>query len=708
MPKIRDHEIHGRLLGSIMTVTANAQQAEPASSAIAAIERLANSDVQELPFFQNYLEQVVAATGGDAGAVWSINPQGLLAKLCEQDLDTLGFSDSTDAHRVNVQWVMDALKTGDAAIYTDEEARGQKVPKGIATLLAPILIEDSPVGLVQVFYQADRSHLGLDRFQRGEFGAAADVPQNDEEAKPARNYLEDLDVLQELCVYAARYLKWRGEASSPTRHLEFWGRFERTVASLHNTLNPVDVAATATNDGRGLLPCDRLSLAVKHGPKCVIASISGQDAVNRRSNLVRSMETLSDAVIATGMPITFNGSLERMAPQIAEPLAEYLSESGSRTIMVIPLKRPAPITKSDKRSEDDTPPFAALVVEQITESWITPLTSERADLLAEHVATSLHNAQSHSRLFLLPLWRCLGRGLSWFHGRNWLKFAAACFLLSSIVACLAFVPATYRVEGTGKLLPVIRQEVFAAVNGEVAEIFVRSGQRVEQGTPLLRLKDEELASKLLELRNTHAEKLKEERSLKVEIGDSFRQSTKDTELKLHSQLAQVQIEIAGLTARIKALEEQEAALTVQSTIAGTVSTFQLEQLLLHRPVVRGESLLEIMDESGPWQLEVEVPEFRMGHVWDAASVSNQPLPISFVLATAPESTFEGELDLIASRSGLSEEHGTAVDATVSLDDKQLPHRKIGAEAIAKIDCGQKNLAYVLFGDVYEFVQRRLW
>ena len=34
--------------------------------------------------------------------------------------------------------------------------------------------------------------------------------------------------------------------------------------------------------------------------------------------------------------------------------------------------------------------------------------------------------------------------------------------------------------------------------------------------------------------------------------------------------------------------------------------------------------------------------------------------------------------------------------------------RIGADVRAKINCGKQMLGYVLFGDVVEFIQNRLW
>jgi hypothetical protein len=84
------------------------------------------------------------------------------------------------------------------------------------------------------------------------------------------------------------------------------------------------------------------------------------------------------------------------------------------------------------------------------------------------------------------------------------------------------------------------------------------------------------------------------------------------------------------------------------------------------------------------------------------------LPVEFIPATAAESTFSGTLDLIATRSAVSNEQTNIFPVHVSTDARQIPNLRIGAEVRAKIDCGQRSLGYVLFGDVIEFIRLRLW
>ena len=68
----------------------------------------------------------------------------------------------------------------------------------------------------------------------------------------------------------------------------------------------------------------------------------------------------------------------------------------------------------------------------------------------------------------------------------------------------------------------------------------------------------------------------------------------------------------------------------------------------------------------------------------------------------------GHLGEIGSRSNESQEEGTVVEAFVDIDPNDLPGRRIGADVTAKIHCGRKSLGYVLFGDVLEFIQRKVW
>jgi hypothetical protein len=118
-----------------------------------------------------------------------------------------------------------------------------------------------------------------------------------------------------------------------------------------------------------------------------------------------------------------------------------------------------------------------------------------------------------------------------------------------------------------------------------------------------------------------------------------------------------------------------------------------------------------MDPTGPWRLELEVPDHRMGHVLRAAeAVESGTLDVDYVPATAVELTLPGTLprEAIGTRSNQSAESGMIVEAFADINPDDLPQRHIGANVTARIVCGRRSLGYVLFGDVVEFLQRQLW
>ena len=99
----------------------------------------------------------------------------------------------------------------------------------------------------------------------------------------------------------------------------------------------------------------------------------------------------------------------------------------------------------------------------------------------------------------------------------------------------------------------------------------------------------------------------------------------------------------------------------------------------------------------------------MGHVLHARQRSHHyQLLLKFILATATDRSYRGKLETISTRPKLQPEKGSVVQVLASIDDLPLKSRRIGAEVTAKIECGQRSLGYVLFGDVVDFIRQRFW
>lgn len=658
---------------------------EPATEryahAVTEIARLANSNISADAFVQALLERTVAALGAKAAGLWGISQQGVLALAGEINLADTGVTRDAGQSRINVRQLLDVAASGQAIVH--DGGIGTRGLTTASVLMAPVSTKKRCVGVLEVFLNN---------------------PLSSEDWIDVRQFLEGI------CGSTAYFLAWREESHSTAMLSEFWDRFDQTTARLHGSLDLRLVAMTAVNEGRRLLNCDRLSLVIQRGARAEIIAVSGQERVNGASNLVRSLAELAALGIGANRELGTDEDFQGVPAAIEKAVLGHLQVGGARLVRVVPLRSPQTQIAAESNSAAAPRAFAALVFEQFTEAWLSPVAADRLKRYASHVAAAVHNTQAHQRVFLLPVRRAVGQIGARLAGRTLVKMAVAVLVVAGAGWGAACVNAPYRVEGKGKLMPAVQSSVFAPWDGEVTHVYVTGGQRVDAGQPLAQLHNDDLQTQLLAVRNRAAEKRQQLEALQAEIGEANRRTIAPDDLvRLRGRLAQTRIELNDSLERGDVLERQVEHLTIRAPIPGTVASFQVERTLLHRPVRRGEVLLEVMDEEADWRLEIALPEQRLGHLFSAQA--GQPdcrLPAEFVLATTPEETCHGEVESIASRTNTTPDQGSVVNVHVAVKAAEIKHCRIGAEAIAKIDCGQKRLAYVLFGDAVEFVQRRLW
>lgn len=652
------------------------------------IEEFAHSNVAPETFFREFLRRVVAGLGATAGAAWLIDESGRLAIKSEVNLADTGFYEEPEAILKNQRLLSDVLSTAEARIFTADGDTDVHLPTDNLIVVAALSIRKKPVGVIEIFQR----------------------PNSPKQAHPG--YLQ---FVEQMSGYASHYLAEHEKASKTDASLEVWEEVDQFVLQLHRSLDLTEVGATVVNDGRQLLNADRVSLAMQYGKKTVITAINGQDKVNKRANTVRLLSNLSNKVLSMRETFIYSGSVDAIPPQIEEPLADYLQESGTRMIMIVPLFEPDKMIKNDEEAlggrKSDVPKklIGGLIVEQITDSQPRPHLENHAELLSGHIATGIANSRSYESIFLMPFWRFIGRCFAALRGKTLVKTLIILAVLIAVGITLALVPYDYRVSCDGRLMPTIQREVFTNWEGEVVDIHVESGQRVKKGDLLVEIRNDELKAEVLGVKN-------ELRGLALQLqatvanlqAGNDKRPNKDI-IELRGKSNELRTQIFGLKKHLEILEGRLEKLNVKAPIDGVVTTFQIEQLLKDRPVQRGELLLEIMDDTGPWQLELDVEEKRMGHILKAMDrKGDTDLPVEFILATSNELSYEGEVTEISTRANTSEESGSIVETYATFEKEKLPSLRIGAEVSAKIDCGQRSLFYVLFGDVVETCRRFFW
>jgi hypothetical protein len=149
---------------------------------------------------------------------------------------------------------------------------------------------------------------------------------------------------------------------------------------------------------------------------------------------------------------------------------------------------------------------------------------------------------------------------------------------------------------------------------------------------------------------------------------------------------------------------QRDHLRIQSPIRGRVLTWNPEELLANRPVLRGQLLMSTADLDGAWILELKVPDHRVGYLLDADRTSDQPLAVTFSLATDRGTSYQGQVKNVAGRTEVFDGQNASVRVTATVPEIEPRLLRPGATIYAKIDCGRRSLGFVWLHDLVDTIK----
>lgn len=493
----------------------------------------------------------------------------------------------------------------------------------------------------------------------------------------------------------------------------------RALRHFHHDLELTGTAYRIANETRRILAVDRVTVLLATRGKLRVESVSGVTVVDRRANAVAAAEEFSRRAIVLGRPIVLP-SQDPLPPQIAEPLDQYLDETDVAAVAVMPLYRPSDYRAEDANVHDtnrlgaaiytedetnNTEPIAVILLESFSDDppvTITPLMQE----IGAEAAIALANSMEHQRIFGLRFLKRMG---DWFGGRYLPYTTIAIITAIGLLAASMIIQVDHKVIATGFAEPSIQQNVFARNDGIVQQVFVHDGQRVTAGETLLRLENADL--------ETNAETLSGEiqtttRRL-ASIGSMLLDPATDAKQSSRMAIEQQQLlsELTNIQNQLKLVREQLSELDIQAPIDGIAAGWQLKRKLADRPVTRGDHLLTIVRDQGPWQLRLEIPDKDAAEILHALQ-NQDALEVKFAAASHPRSTFIAALDSIATAARRNQNGTNVLDAMATIESGNTPFgssddARTGVEATAKITCGRRSVLSSWFGDVADFINRNI-
>lgn len=547
-------------------------------------------------------------------------------------------------------------------------------PAEYPLLLLPLVVAGRQAGVLEFFFRDD--DVGDTRRQR--LSAAG----------PLRGLSEEF-LLRHLLAETA------SEARGQADLAEF-------ALRAHSSLETPRAALILADDVRTLSGSDRVTIAACRHGACRIIAVSGQETFSARSGTVRTLQKVAALAAKTGRPIECDESVGDVAPQLQAVLYDYLEETHARQLAVVPLIR--------KRLEDSEQPeeiVGVMTAEQLTQAVDFKEWRARLQRVMPHVAMALGNALESDWPLLPAVGRAVHRS-RWRRAlRNTRLWAIAGALLAAMILILTFYPADFALSAPGQLQPVTRREVFAQVDGTVQQVHVRHGQAVRRGQLLAELVNHDLNV-------AEAELAKELQETTQELANCDRELNAARNLdavergRLTARRATAAQRLRGLQAQQAFYAEKRRRLRVESPIDGQIVTWNVAETLLMRPVRPGEILLTVVDSSGDWELEVRLPERRLGHIAEARRLLQPDLGVTYVTASDPYSKYQARLEDVRLTADVEDaEEGNVVMLKAKPEGKRMDAPVPGGEVRAKVHCGRRALGYVLFHDIYEFYKTQI-
>lgn len=642
------------------------------------IAQISKSDIGPQEFYDAVLNRVVTALAAVGGAIWTVTETGQLSLEYQINLRETRLAESEDNQVKHGRLLRKIITSGKSELMAPHSGGGSPEdganPTDYLLVLGPLKTANETAGVMEIFQRPGNS------------------------VQVQRGYLK---FVEQMCELASDYLKSR-KLQHFTDRQALWAQLEQFTRLVHKGLEPQETAFTIANEGRRLIECDRVSVAITRGRNTKIEAVSGQDTFDKRSNTIMLLTRLAKAVVATGETVWYTGDTSMMAPQVEEAVQDYVDEVHSKAVAIVPLKEPH--DKNDPMAQPKV--LGALIIEQIEDSRPRDGLMQRIEVVSEHSSLALTNVLEHNDLFLMPVWRTIGKSRWLVEARQLPWTISAAIGILALALILAIWPANFELTAKGKLQPVVRRQIFADVDGRVVKVLVKHGDTVKQGQPLVQMENSDLERQITDAYGKLAEANEEKAGIAERIARPGRNQDLRT-YELEGRLGALMATVKSTEMQIKLLEEQQAQLEVRSPVDGEIATWNVGDVLMRRPVQKGQILLTVIEPQGDWELELQMPENDMGYVAEALADPNigPHLPVDYITVANPGVTLQGTVREVHQSAEVRGEEGNTVLMRVAIDKNDIPLRRNGAEVTAQVYCGRSSIGHVWFHDLVAFIQK---
>jgi len=484
---------------------------------------------------------------------------------------------------------------------------------------------------------------------------------------------EDEELLNDLARQAVRALRTarQHEAEKKVEELDALLAVSREITA---TLDLDKVMQTVVNATAALISYDRCGIAIQEKGKLRLGAISGSTEVDRKDPDAHRMEELLQWVYLSGTDTavtqTEDGEITADRPETEEKFRAVFQETGLRSFFGVILK-------------DEEGKLGALGFESREALFFDEGTRDLLSILVNQATVAVRNAQLYRQVPLAGFWKPLlekKRRLGAVPERRRRGWAIG---LAAAVLALCILPWPLRIAAPARVLPGRRAAVTSLVDGVVASVLHREGDRVEAGEVIATLKDESYVAELAAARSDLAIAESEVARARAagDPGAVFDAAARRDEAK----------------ARIALEGERLAQTRLKAPAGGVIITPRIEERV-GQLLPRGIELCVVADVT-TLTAEVAIPESEAGLV-----AAGQPATLKF--NPFPGRSFHGTVERVAARvREEGSERFVIAEVAISNPDRAL---KTGMLGTAKVRVGTRRVITALFRKPVRYVWNKVW
>ncbi len=458
---------------------------------------------------------------------------------------------------------------------------------------------------------------------------------------------------------------------------------DRCVRDLHTATDSASVAALTVDAIADIFGFDRVGLCVCVGGRWRLDAVSHVDTIDQRS-----------------------------------PAAEQIRQAAGsscrdETLTIWP-------NDSAASSEDDMCVRAVVAPEHPSRLRCVLMSGPDHDFDFDVIARDLHRLVEHAQLAQqAAAKRTRVPGAKWLSAvmpspeSDWTRWRNPLLVVgfALVLLLIAILPLPVVIVADATIRPADVQTLTAPRDVTVQKVHVHHGQVVQKGELLLTLVDTDLQQEIVMLAGKRAV-LTQQQSRWTNAIVTAESTYAASNEHVQSEQRLVDEEIRSIDQQLALLRSVEESLAVRADRDGTVDAWRVDDRLQHRPLRRGEHLLQVVGKDSPWLVDAKVPQKRILRLEESL---DEGCNASVALLSRPDQTQSAALvrmgpatvDLIdgqpATTVVLKLEHD-AVDRTDAFGDASV---QAGAPATVRFHCGTMPAASLLFQDVFGTIRSTL-